>query len=60
MAAAKTNKPRIHSVAKELGVDNKELMEVLKKYGMGEKNHMSALTPADMDIIRINLTTVQI
>ena len=51
MAAAKTNKPRIHSVAKELGVDNKELMEVLKKYGMGEKNHMSALTPADMDII---------
>ena len=51
MAAAKTNKPTIHSVAKELGVDNKELMEVLKKYGMGEKNHMSALTPADMDII---------
>lgn len=51
MATAKTNKPRIHSVAKELGVDNKELMEVLKKYGMGEKNHMSALTPADMDII---------
>ena len=51
MAAEKTNNPRIHSVATELGVDNKELMEVLKKYGMGEKNHMSALTPADMDII---------
>lgn len=48
---AKVNKPRIHSVAKELNINNKELIDVLKKYGMGEKNHMSTLTSADMNII---------
>ena len=48
---AKTNKPRIHSVAKELGVNNKELMAVLEQYGQGVKNHMSALTEEDMNII---------
>lgn len=48
---AKVNKPRIHSVAKELNVNNKELIEMLEKYGMGVKNHMSTLTPQDMDII---------
>ena len=51
MAATKTNKPRIHSVAKELGVNNKELMAVLEQYGQGVKNHMSALTEEDMNII---------
>ena len=51
MAATKTNKPRIHSVAKELGVNNKELMALLEQYGQGVKNHMSALTEEDMNII---------
>ena len=51
MATTKTNKPRIHSVAKELGINNKELIEILEKYGMGTKNHMSTLLPADMDVI---------
>ena len=27
-----TNKPRIHSVAKELDINNKELIEILEKY----------------------------
>ena len=48
---AKVNKPRIHSVAKELNINNKELIEILEKYGMGTKNHMSTLTAEDMDII---------
>ena len=48
---AKVNKPRIHSVAKELNINNKELIEILEKYGMGTKNHMSTLSAADMDII---------
>jgi len=48
---AKVNKPRIHSVAKELNINNKELIDILLKYGQGEKNHMSALTPQDMDVI---------
>ncbi len=46
-----TNKPRIHSVAKELNINNKELIEILEKYGMGTKNHMSTLSPQDMDVI---------
>ncbi len=49
--ATKTNKPRIHSIAKDLGVTNKEVMEVLEKYGMGVKNHMSTLSDRDMDVI---------
>ena len=48
---AKVNKPRIHSVAKELNINNKELIEILEKYGMGTKNHMSTLTAEDMDVI---------
>jgi len=47
----KANKPRIHSIAKDLNVSNKEVMDVLEKYGMGVKNHMSTLTSADMDVI---------
>ena len=47
----KTNKPRIHSVAKDLGVQNKDLMDLLEKYGMGVKNHMSTLSEKDMDVI---------
>ena len=46
-----TNKPRIHSVAKELDINNKELIELLEKYGLGTKNHMSTLTAEDMDVI---------
>ena len=48
---AKQNKPRIHSIAKDLELVNKEVIDVLAKYDMGTKNHMSTLTPEDMDII---------
>jgi len=48
---AKQNKPRIHSIAKDLELVNKEVIDILAKYDMGTKNHMSTLTPADLDII---------
>ncbi len=48
---AKQNKPRIHSIAKDLELVNKEVIDVLAKYDMGTKNHMSTLTPEDLDII---------
>ena len=48
---AKQNKPRIHSIAKDLEQVNKDVIDVLIKYDMGTKNHMSTLTPEDLDII---------
>ncbi len=48
---AKQNKPRIHSIAKDLGLVNKEVIDLLASYDMGTKNHMSTLTAVDMDII---------
>ncbi len=47
----KQNKPKIHSIAKDLGQDNKAVIEVLAQYDMGTKNHMSTLVPAELDII---------
>lgn len=47
----KQNKPKIHSIAKDLGQDNKAVIDVLAQYGMGTKNHMSTLTPEDLDVI---------
>ncbi|MBE7025169.1 MAG: translation initiation factor IF-2 [Ruminococcaceae bacterium] len=48
---AKQNKPRIHSIAKDLELVNKDVIDMLIKYDMGTKNHMSTLTAADLDII---------
>ena len=36
-------KMRVHELAKELGMDNKELMEILQKKNVEVKNHMSTL-----------------
>ena len=36
-------KMRVHELAKELGVDNKDLMEALKKKDVEVKSHMSSL-----------------
>ncbi|MBQ7037230.1 MAG: translation initiation factor IF-2 [Clostridia bacterium] len=48
---AKQNKPRIHSIAKDLELVNKDVIDLLVKYDMGTKNHMSTLTSEEMDII---------
>ncbi|MDD6309307.1 MAG: translation initiation factor IF-2 [Clostridia bacterium] len=47
----KQNKPRIHSIARDLDLVNKDVIQVLAQYDMGVKNHMSTLTAADMDVI---------
>ncbi len=51
LVAKTVNKPRIHSIAKDLDLVNKDVIDVLIKYDRGTKNHMSTLTNADMDII---------
>ena len=36
-------KMRVHELAKELGIENKELIELLQKKNIDVKNHMSSL-----------------
>ena len=37
------SKMRVHELAKELGMDNKELMDILEKKNIEVKSHMSSL-----------------
>ena len=34
-------KMRVHELAKELGIENKELIEIMQKKNVEVKNHMS-------------------
>lgn len=45
-------KTRVHELAKELGIDNKELLEILQKKNVEAKNHMSTLEDNTADEIR--------
>ena len=45
-------KMRVHELAKELGIDNKELLEILQKKNVEAKNHMSTLEDNTADEIR--------
>ena len=45
-------KMRVHELAKELGLDNKELLEILQKKNVEAKNHMSTLEDNTADEIR--------
>ena len=45
-------KMRVHELAKELGMDNKELMDVLQKKSVEVKSHMSSLDEDVVDSIR--------
>ena len=45
-------KMRVHELAKELGVDNKELVEMLHKKNVEVKNHMSTVEDDVADEIR--------
>jgi len=44
-------KYRVHEVSKDLGLQNKDISEVLKKYATEPKNHMTALTDEELDIV---------
>jgi translation initiation factor IF-2 len=43
---------RIHELAKELGIDSKELIEKLKSLNFPVKSHMSSVDPETAEIIR--------
>ena len=45
-------KMRVHELAKELGIENKELLELLKEKKVEVKNHMSSLEDSVADEIR--------
>lgn len=45
------SKPRIYEVAKDLNINSKNLLELLKKYDIDSKNHMSTLEDNEINII---------
>jgi translation initiation factor IF-2 len=45
-------KVRVYEVARELGLDNRELVGKIASLGIQVRNHMSALEPAEVDRIR--------
>jgi translation initiation factor IF-2 len=49
-------KYRVHEVAKDFKVPTKTVAEILTKYATAPKNHMQALTTAELDIIFEALT----
>ena len=45
------SKYRVHEVAKDFGVQSKEVIEILKKYTGEEKKHMTSLTNDELSIV---------
>lgn len=45
------SKKRVHELAKELGIDNKEIITRMEKLGIAVKSHQSTLEDADVDRI---------
>ena len=50
-------KMRVHELAKELGIENKELVEMLQKKNVDVKNHMSAVEDSVADEIRSEMSS---
>lgn len=48
---AKNIKPRVYTISRSLGLQNKEILDILVKYNMSAKNHMSTLSEIEMDLI---------
>ncbi|MBX3272023.1 MAG: translation initiation factor IF-2 [Sandaracinaceae bacterium] len=46
------NKVRVYEVARELGMNNRELLGRIQSLGIQVRNHMSALEPAEVDRVR--------
>lgn len=44
-------KYRVHEVAKDLNIPSKDIMDLLNKNAEGERKHMTALTPEELDLI---------
>ena len=45
-------KVRVYEVARELGVENRELIQRIATMGIQVRNHMSVLDPAEVDRIK--------
>ena len=43
---------RVHELAKELGVPSKDLLDKLHSHQVDAKNHMAALTPEQVELVR--------
>ena len=50
---------RIHELAKELGIDSKELLRKLKKLNFPVKNHMSSVDEDSAEIIKHEIKDIQ-
>ena len=48
---AVNDKYRVHDVAKDFGVSNNVVIELLSKYFSDEKKHMTALTDEELDVV---------
>jgi len=46
-----TIKYRVHEVAKDFGLNSKDVASILQKYSTAPKNHMQALTDEELDIV---------
>ncbi len=46
------NKVRVYEVARELGMNNRELLNRIQSMGIQVRNHMSALEPAEVERVR--------
>ena len=45
-------KVKIYEIAKELNIENKELIELAKKLGIEAKSHLSSIDEADAEKIK--------
>jgi len=50
------NKYRVHELAKDFGLSNKDISEILAKYATAPKNHMQALTDEELSLVLEYLT----
>ncbi len=56
MAATQKNQTKISALAKDLGLKNKDLIEVLVANGIDGKTHSASLTPDEFDLVMNTLT----
>lgn len=56
MNTSAMNKYRVHELAKDFGVTNKDISEILTKYATAPKNHMQALSDEELSLVFESLT----
>ncbi|WP_312158860.1 translation initiation factor IF-2 N-terminal domain-containing protein, partial [Oscillibacter sp.] len=56
LSTSAANKYRVRELAKDLGLSNKDIMEILGKYGEAPKSNMQALTDKELSLVFEALT----